>query len=127
MNSRVGQISFRENESGMPADKPYSDATAQAIDEEARSIVDAAYHRTLDLIRDRKTEVEQVALRLLDRETITHDDIVDLVGPRPFVGDAQYNEYITSRHETDSEEPATETEEKKEDTMPDGNLTPGLA
>lgn len=127
MNSRVGQISFRENESGMPADKPYSDATAQAIDEEARSIVDAAYQRTLDLIRERKTEVEQVALRLLDRETITHDDIVDLVGPRPFVGDAQYNEYITSRHEAEPEEEATETEEKKEDTMPDGNLTPGLA
>ena len=127
MNSRVGQISFRENQSGLPSDKPYSDATAQAIDEEARSIVDAAYQRTLDLIRERRTEVEQVAMRLLETETITHDDIVDLVGPRPFEGDAQYNEYITSRHTVDPEEQAEETEEKKEDEIPDGNLTPGLA
>ena len=76
----------------MPADKPYSDATAQAIDKEARSIVIEAYKRTLDLIRERRTEVEQVALSLLKSETIAHDDIVDLVGPRPFEGDAQYNE-----------------------------------
>jgi AFG3 family protein len=122
MNSRVGQLSFPRNESGMPADKPYSDATAQAIDEEARSIVDAAYQRTLDLIRERKTEVEQVALRLLERETITHDDIVDLVGPRPFEGDEQYKQYVSSRHVVDQSEPAMEEEEKKEEDLTDGVL-----
>lgn len=127
MNSRVGQLSFPRNESGMPADKPYSDATAQAIDEEARSIVDAAYQRTLDLIRERKTEVEQVALRLLERETITHDDIVDLVGPRPFEGDEQYKQYVSSRHVVDQSEPAMEEEEKKEEDLTDGVLSPGLA
>ena len=67
---------------------PYSDTTVLAIDEEARFIVDAAYQRTFDHICERRTEVEQVAMRRFDPETITHNDDVDLVGPRPFEGDA---------------------------------------
>ena len=128
MNSRVGQLAFPRNESGMPADKPYSDATAQAIDEEARSMVDAAYQRTLDLIRERKDEVEQVAQKLLATETITHDDIVDLVGPRPFEGDEQYKQYVSSRYVADREdETKKDEEEMKEGDLTDGVLAPGLA
>merc|ERR1712127_125660 len=81
MNERVGQLAFPKDPNGYPGDKPYSDATAQAMDEEARRIVDAAYQRTLDL--------------LLEKETITHDDIYDTIGARPFEGDAQYNEYVS--------------------------------
>jgi len=84
MNSRVGQLAFPKDPNAMPGDKPYSDATAEAMDEEARQIVEAAYQRTLDLITEKKDEVEMVANLLLDKETITHDDIIDLIGARPF-------------------------------------------
>jgi AFG3 family protein len=122
MNSRVGQLSFPENEDGMTIDKPYSDATARAMDEEARSIVDDAYQRTLALIRDRKAEVEKVAIRLLERETVTHDDIVDLIGSRPYEGDAQYKEFVSSRFVHDQEEKHNETE--KGETHDDITLVP---
>ena len=62
MNTRVGQLAYpTENANGMPGDKPYSDATAEAMDDEARAIVDAAYERTVNLIRERKEDVEKVA------------------------------------------------------------------
>ena len=66
MNSRVEQILFPENQSGLPSDMPYLDTTVLAIDEEAHSIVDAAYQRTFDHIRERRTEVEQVAMQRFD-------------------------------------------------------------
>jgi len=120
MNSRVGQMAFPENEDGMPGDKPYSEFTAEAMDEEARSIVDKAYERTVELIRERKNEVEAVAKMLLDKETITHDDVVDLVGERPFEGDELYQEYVSARHQR-------KKVEDQEDESAGEDLTPSLA
>lgn len=135
MNSRVGQLAYpQDNNDGMPGDRPYSDATAEAMDEEARAIVDAAYKRTVELIRERKEEVEMVAKLLIEKETITHDDVLDLIGPRPFKGDGQYEEYVSARHERKSED-KSEDKGAKEKTFSDdldlgnndGGLTPGLA
>eukprot|EP00536_Pseudo-nitzschia_multiseries_P011433 jgi/Psemu1/320069/estExt_fgenesh1_pm.C_3880001 len=135
MNSRVGQLAYPQNDDGMPGDKPYSDSTAEAMDDEARAMVDGAYHRTVELIRERKEEVEKVAELLLERETITHDDMIDLIGERPFKGDAQYQEYVSRRsqvNEKTSEVATDKSSSDQEDSPPDGQdnhggLTPGLA
>jgi len=137
MNSRVGQLAFPKDPNAMPGDKPYSDATAEAMDEEARQIVEAAYQRTLDLITEKKDEVEMVANLLLDKETITHDDIIDLIGARPFSGNEAYNEYVSQRHtkgedEEGGEKVVDEGEEDDDITTETGSggiggLTPGLA
>merc|ERR1711971_405147 len=97
MNDRVGQLAFPKDPNAFGNDKPYSDATAQAMDEEARCIVDAAYERTLELLKSKKVELEKVAALLLEKETISHDDIMDLIGPRPFEGDKAYKEFVSRR------------------------------
>jgi AFG3 family protein len=133
MNSRVGQLAFPKDPNEMPGEqKPYSDKTAEAMDEEARSIVDEAYANTVQLIRDKKTEVEALAKLLLEKETITHDDVIDAIGERPFKGHTQYNEFVSQRKfeqatkkTEDVEEEKTEDEENKDDKPGDG-LTPGL-
>ena len=134
MNSRVGQLAYPQNEDGMPGDKPYSDSTAEAMDDEARAMVDAAYERTVELIRERKEEVDKVAKLLLERETITHDDMIDLIGERPFDGDSQYQEYVSRRsqlNDTTEEKQDNETHEQvgsdPGDQNSTGGLTPGLA
>mmetsp|Transcript_7984 Transcript_7984/g.9276 ORF Transcript_7984/g.9276 Transcript_7984/m.9276 type:complete len:934 (+) Transcript_7984:129-2930(+) len=129
MNSRVGQLAYPQNDDGMPGDKPYSDSTAEAMDDEARDVVDAAYQRTVELIKDKKDEVEKVAQMLLEKETITHDDMIDMIGERPFKGDAQYNEYIRQRTKAkQNDKPSEENEESTLDGRDNqGELTPGLA
>ena len=134
MNNKVGQLAFPKDPNAGPGDKPYSDSTAEAMDEEARRIVDEAYERTLNLITERKEEVEKIAKFLLDKETITHDDVVDCIGPRPFKGDEAYNEYVSKRSSSEKEEEKeAEPEEKKEEEEVEdigggtGGLTPGLA
>ena len=94
MNPRLGQLAFPKDPNAMFDDRPYSEKTAKAMDEEAKTIVDEAYQRTLNLLRSRKDDVEKVAKLLLDKETITHDDVLELVGPRPFKTNPQYDEFI---------------------------------
>ena len=134
MNNKVGQLAFPKDPNAGPGDKPYSDSTAEAMDEEARRIVDEAYERTVNLITERKEEVEKIAKFLLDKETITHDDVVDCIGPRPFKGDEAYNEYVSKRSSSEKEEEKeAEPEEKMEEEEVEdigggtGGLTPGLA
>ena len=134
MNSRVGQLAFPKDQNEMPGEqKPYSDATAEAMDEEARTIVAEAYRQTVELITEKKNEVEAIAKLLLEKETITNDDVVDAIGERPFKGHSVYDEFVSQRKTNKAEKEAKEKEEeegkadeKDEDEGNDG-LTPGLA
>ena len=126
MNTRLGQLAFPKDPNAFYDDRPYSEKTAKAMDEEAKSIVDEAYERTLSLLRERKDEVEKVAKLLLKQETITHDDVYDLVGPRPFPGDPMYQEYISSRQDRQKEKKAEATNQP-ETGLEDSDLSPGLA
>jgi AFG3 family protein len=132
MNPRVGQLAFPKDPNEMPGEqKPYSDKTAEAMDEEARAIVDEAYTNTVQLIRDKKTEVEALANLLLEKETITHDDVIDAIGERPFKGHGQYNEFVSQRKFEEAtkkvDEENKEAEEESKDDKPDDGLTPNLA
>jgi AFG3 family protein len=120
MNSRLGQLSFPKNPNAFYEDRPYSEKTAKVMDEEAKSIVDAAYQRTLSLLREKKQEVEKVANLLLDKETITHDDIIETIGERPFEGDPAYKEFIRRRR-GDKDEKSPETS-----TSPSGEMEPSF-
>eukprot|EP00560_Eucampia_antarctica_P007499 CAMPEP_0197826880 /NCGR_PEP_ID=MMETSP1437-20131217/3766_1 /TAXON_ID=49252 ORGANISM="Eucampia antarctica, Strain CCMP1452" /NCGR_SAMPLE_ID=MMETSP1437 /ASSEMBLY_ACC=CAM_ASM_001096 /LENGTH=885 /DNA_ID=CAMNT_0043427503 /DNA_START=123 /DNA_END=2781 /DNA_ORIENTATION=+ len=129
MNSRVGQLAFPKDPNAMPGDKPYSDATAEAMDEEARAIVEKAYERTLSLMREKRTELEKVANLLLEKETITHDDIYDLIGPRPFKSDKQYEEFVSKRFIDKADDESKDSGKSEEEPVIDetNGFTPGLA
>ncbi len=58
MSQQVGNLAFPSPQSDEPAfDKPYSEATAQLIDTEARALVDAAFRRTMELLQAKREQV----------------------------------------------------------------------
>ena len=54
----------------MVFDKPFSESTAQLVDEEAKKMISGAMLRTMNLLTEKKDLVEKVALRLLDKDSI---------------------------------------------------------
>jgi AFG3 family protein len=107
MNSKLGNVSYYDskgqNEYGFS--KPYSEATAQLIDEEIRHIIEQAYIRTKELLTERRHELEVVAKELLEKEVLLQDDLERLVGKRPFAEQTTYQAHMTGtdRSETLSE------------------------
>jgi cell division protease FtsH len=85
MNQRIGNVSFYDPKApDYNFTKPYSEATAQAIDEEVKKIIEDAYNRTLDLLKSKRTELEAIAHELLQKEVIFQNDLERLIGKRPF-------------------------------------------
>ena len=54
------------------------------IDEEVRKLIDDAYEKTKQLLRDKKAEVAKLAEALLEREVLFQSDVEALIGKRPF-------------------------------------------
>jgi cell division protease FtsH len=85
MNKRIGNISYYDPQNpDYGFTKPYSEATAQAIDEEVKKIVEIAYERTKSLLLDKRDKLEMVASKLLEKEVIFQSDLEGLIGKRPF-------------------------------------------
>ncbi|KAI5665989.1 hypothetical protein M9H77_15842 [Catharanthus roseus] len=81
-SEKVGLLSFPQNENEMS--KPYSSKTAAIIDGEVREWVAKAYEQTVQLIEDHKEQVAQIAELLLQKEVLHQDDLVQVLGERPF-------------------------------------------
>lgn len=84
MNNKVGNVSFYDPTTENSFTKPYSEETGKMIDEEVRRIIDDAYTRTIQLLTDKKEEVEKLAKALLDKEVLHQSDVEALIGKRPF-------------------------------------------
>ncbi len=86
LNGRIGNISFYDstgqNEYGLS--KPYSDHTAQVIDEEVRNIVEDQYVRAKKILSENKDKLTKLATQLLEKEVIFKEDLEHIFGDRPF-------------------------------------------
>ena len=109
MNSKLGNVSFYDSkQSEYNFNKPYSDATAELIDEEVKKLISDAYKRTLNLLKKHKAELEIVAKELLDKEIIFQADLERLIGKRPFEQPTTYQAFANQEDPKRVENPDQE-------------------
>ncbi len=84
LSDKIGNISYYDPQ-GQGFTKPYSEKTAQTIDEEISTIVEEQYQRAIKVISDNKDKLTELAERLLEKEVIFGDDLTRIFGERPFV------------------------------------------
>jgi cell division protease FtsH len=84
LNDKIGNISFYDSSGGSEFNfnKPYSEKTAEIIDEEVKKLVDLAYKRTKELLTQHKDQLDRLAKRLLEKEVIFKEDLEDIFGKR---------------------------------------------
>ena len=86
LNKRIGNISYYDS-SGQQEytfTKPYSEKTAQYIDEEVRKLIEQAYQRARDILEINKENLTKLAELLLEREVIFREDLETIFGERPY-------------------------------------------
>ena len=92
MNKNIGNLSFFDSkQSDYSFTKPYSDSTAEKIDQEVKRIIDNAYSRTKKLLIEKKIELEKIAKKLLEKEILFQNDLEKLIGKRPFKNSIDLN------------------------------------
>jgi len=113
LNDEIGNITYydssSQNEYGFT--KPYSEETAQVIDEEISKLIEEQYRRAIEVLNENKDKLTALAERLLEKEVIFKEDLVKIFGSRPFdkVFDKKGQEIV----DTDELAPEESTKENK--------------
>jgi len=84
MNEKVGHVSFHDPQGEYGYQRPYSEKTAELIDQEVRELIQKAYDITKALLTEKKDDLEKVAKALLEKEILFKADLENLIGRRSF-------------------------------------------
>lgn len=84
MSEKVGELSFYDSTGsrGYELTNPYSDKTAEVIDQEVKDLVSFIHQRTTALINENREGFERMANLLLEKEVIFAEDIEKILGPK---------------------------------------------
>jgi cell division protease FtsH len=87
MSEELGNISFLDSqnpENSFGFNKKFSNETSSNIDQAVKKIIDECYVRTKELLTKHKDKLEEMAQVLLKKEILNGDDLLRMLGDRPF-------------------------------------------
>ncbi len=86
LNPKIGNISYYDStgQSEMGFTKPFSEKTAETIDQEVHKMLEEAYQRAKQILSENRDKLDQLAALLVEREVIFREDLEEIYGKRPF-------------------------------------------
>lgn len=120
MSDKLKNISFYDStQADYSFTKPYSDNTAEIIDQEMQSIVSEQYERAKSIIATNREKHQELANLLVENEVIFTEDVERIFGKRPWVSrmdelmnENKKNEPADATQPNDKSEPEAEIEEQ---------------
>lgn len=88
-SDKLGQVAYGENQQevflghSVAQSKNVSEATAQTIDAEVRNLIDEAYDTAISILKKKKKDWEALSQGLLEYETLSGEEITDLLAGKP--------------------------------------------
>ncbi len=86
LNDKIGNLTYYDssgqNEYGFT--KPYSEKTAELIDQEISKLIETQYQRAISILEQHRDKLTELATVLLDKEVIFKDNLQKIFGDRPF-------------------------------------------
>jgi len=120
MSDKVGNVSFYDSSgrSDYTFTKPYSEKTAELIDEEVKLIIDEQYERAKKILKQNEEGHKKLAELLLEREVIFSEDLENIFGKRPWedklhLDDNGNGETEQKKEEVTKQEEGNEKENKE--------------
>lgn len=113
MSDKLKDISFYDStgRSEYSLQRPYSDQTAETIDQETRAIINEQMKRAKDILEKNKEGHNALAQLLIEKEVITSEDVEQILGPRPW---KSRGDEIIEANESKSEKKNEKKEDKNE-------------
>merc|ERR1712065_80939 len=86
LNKEIGNLSFYDSsgQTEYSFQKPFSEKTAEKIDNEISKLVEGSYKRAKKILTDNKDKLEKLATILLEKEVIFSEDLEEVFGKRPW-------------------------------------------
>jgi AFG3 family protein len=119
MSPRLGTLNYAQEQGYQ---KNFSEKTNKIIDDEISRVINECYSKSKTLLAEKREIIEKLAEELLQRETLSLPEIVDILGPRPFPLKESLNDYLQElrdrqqvENEMKEEEEKAEAEKKERD------------
>ncbi len=87
MSERLGAVKFGDSGGevflgrDMGHQRDYSEQIAAVVDEEVRALVETAHHEAWEILVEYRDVLDDMVLKLLDKETLAKDEVLDIFGP----------------------------------------------
>ncbi len=93
LNEKLGNVTYYDSsgQGDYNFNKPYSEDTAMTIDKEISILIEGQYHRAIEILKENKDKLLQLADILIEKEVIFKDDLETIFGKRPYQIAAEEN------------------------------------
>ena len=119
LNDVLGNVTYYDsqgqNEYAM--DKPYSEQTAETIDQEISKIIEKQYHRAIEMLENNREKLDQLANLLLEKEVIFKENVEEIFGKRPWDKEEKKEQDAEATRADSTIEPTTEAEAHTSDEV----------
>ena len=109
MSDKLPNLCYYNNDE-YSFNKPYSERTAELIDEEVKHMINEQYERAKTILTEHKEGHNQLAQLLMEREVIFAEDVERIFGKRPWASRSE--EIMSQKVEENNQIPDNQQEEK---------------
>ena len=102
MSEKLSNLCYYNQQQEYSFSKPFSEKTAELIDEEVKNLIQTQYKRAKALLSEHKDGHARLAQVLIDREVIFADDVEEIFGKRPWI--SRSDEIIAENERIQKEE-----------------------